>query len=282
MASTELVAAGKQFRSEFAERRDRIFSLAPRWLRGPEEQAAWEEALMVACWEAPGLLEPQLRGSLWRAVRNAVRLGLEIGGPLGQCYLIPFKYDVTLVPGYKGLKELAYRSRKVRLIDADVVYADDHFEVELGSRCTLRHVPNLDDDASGELRAVWAMAKLASGETVVRVMSRRQVDAHRARFVKNKRGYDNPWESAFPQMAQKTVLLKLYKLLPLPTRVQSLVQAGEYAEAGVPTRGPLRSGDVAPATDLDAVASRLEAGDDGPTFEEEPATPALAADEIPF
>lgn len=282
---SELAVRGREFREEFSGRRERLFALAPRWLRDEEAQAAWEEALMMACWNAPGLLEPQLRKRLWRAVYDAVRLGLEVGGPLGQCYLIPYKHDVTLVPGYKGLKELAYRSRRVQLIDSDAVYEDDYFEVQLGSECRLVHRPNLEHDASGDLKAVWALAKLTNGQTVVRVMSKRQVDAHRAKFVKNNRTYDNPWQTAYAQMAQKTVLLRLYKLLPLPTRMQSLVQAGEYAEAGV-ARGPLRSGDKAPAADLDAVAARLEQEADppaaAPPLEPDPEQLQLIAGEIPF
>jgi recombination protein RecT len=37
---------------------------------------------------------------------------------MGQCYLIPYKSECQLIPGYQGLLDLVRRSGKVKRIEA--------------------------------------------------------------------------------------------------------------------------------------------------------------------
>lgn len=65
------------------------------------------------------------------AIVEASSLGLELD-LRGQAYLIPFGKEVTLIPGYKGLMDLAYRSGRVTNIYAEVVCENDQFTFSLG------------------------------------------------------------------------------------------------------------------------------------------------------
>src|SRR5262249_54882649 len=53
------------------------------------------------------------RQSFALAVMEAAQLGLELDSVSGMAYLVPFKGVVTLIPGYRGLIQLAYRHPKV-------------------------------------------------------------------------------------------------------------------------------------------------------------------------
>src|SRR5690554_5026431 len=78
------------------------------------------------------------------ALMTCAQLGLE-PGPLGHAYLVPYGREVTFVPGYRGLLELARRSGQIRTIAAHVVKQNDEFEFELGLEPKLVHRPALRD-----------------------------------------------------------------------------------------------------------------------------------------
>ena len=81
------------------------------------------------------------------AMMQAAQLGLEPNTPLGQAYLIPFKnkgvLEVQFQIGFKGMIDLAYRSKEVTDISAQCVYENDEFEYELGLSPVLKHKPAL-------------------------------------------------------------------------------------------------------------------------------------------
>lgn len=67
------------------------------------------------------------------AIMQCAALGLEPGGALGHCYLIPFdnkrqnRTEVQFIVGYRGMIDLARRSGQIVSLSARVVYAKDHF-----------------------------------------------------------------------------------------------------------------------------------------------------------
>lgn len=207
--------------------------------------------------------------SIISAVAEAASLGLELGGVLGHAYLIPYKGVATLVPGYLGLKELAYRSDRIAVIDADVVRPDDYFEWQKGTNQFLHHKPS--DDTDSEWTHVYAIAKTTHGEWKVDVMSFAQVELHKQKYSRGYDRKDSAWKTAPEAMAKKTVLRRLYKLLPLSAEVQQLVQRDEYIEMGVGNGHALQSGDTLTTDDLDALAF-----DDEPSAEEAAALDAQA------
>src|ERR1700733_5345712 len=84
---------------------------------------------LTAVQNTPKLLECD-RNSFFLAVLRAAQLGLEPDGILGQAYLIPYGEQVQLIPGYKGLIDLARRSGEVSNIIAKEVCRNDEFSVD--------------------------------------------------------------------------------------------------------------------------------------------------------
>ena len=165
--------------------------------------------------------------SLVAAIIEASTLGLELD-VRGQAYLVPYKNTVTLIPGYKGLMDLAYRSGRVANIYAETVCDNDDFKFELGMYPKLEHRPNLDD--RGKLRAVYAVAKLKDADPVFVVMGRGDVEKVKRSSQAATKG---PWKDWEDEMWKKTAIRRLCKYLPLSPEMQRAISIDEAADAGV-------------------------------------------------
>ena len=174
--------------------------------------------------------------SLAQCLLDCAQLGLEPGGPLGRAYLIPFRDHkkgvviCTLIIGYRGLMELAYRSSKVKSIRAEVVRQGDEFVVEYGLEERLMHRPDLE--CQGELTHVYAIARMDGGSVAWTVMTRAQVEAIRKR---SKASATGPWSSDYDEMARQTVLRRLLKQLPMASEADRGIEAEDvsHQNAGV-------------------------------------------------
>jgi recombination protein RecT len=142
---------------------------------------------------------------------EAARLGLEIGGPLGQAYLTPRKGQAVLVLGYKGMIDIAIRTGLVHAIMAEVVRDGDRFLFEYGTQRKLRHIPKLDPDAP--VTHAYALADMRGGSHVFHVLSHKEIERVRLRSESGK-SEKSPWASDFAEMARKTALRNLFKLMP--------------------------------------------------------------------
>ncbi len=242
--STALVTQVESLRAQLVEKKETIFAAAAEHIR-PER---FMEQVARACIRTPKLLECT-RASLFMSAAQAAALGLEIDGVLGQAYLIPFKGEATLVPGYLGLKELAYRSGRIADISFGAVGPDDEFEFEYGTKPFLRHHP-IDDATSGPVTHVYAVVHTTTGGVVFNVMSWAQVEAHRNKFSKGHDRSDSAWRTNPVAMAQKTALRKALKLCPLSAELQQMLQNDEYAEQPL-----FPSGTEAETDDLDQDAA---------------------------
>jgi recombination protein RecT len=168
--------------------------------------------------------------SLLGAIMQASQLGLEPDGVLGHAYLIPFKDEVQLIVGYKGLIDLARRSGQLSTIYARVVCAKDQFEYAYGLTERLEHIPSSENDP-GDIVAAYAVAKLKDGALQFECMTRREIDAIRERSRAKDSG---PWVTDFPEMAKKTVLRRLCKMLPASVELARAVALDERADLGLP------------------------------------------------
>jgi recombination protein RecT len=166
------------------------------------------------------------------AVMVASQLGLEIG-ILGSAYLVPFKnnkkgiVECNLIPGYRGFIDLARRSGNIISISAEIVYENDFFEFEKGLNEKLVHKPVLTE--RGAMIAAYAVAKLKDGGAQFVIMSKQEIDnvktAAKAQF--------GPWVSHFNEMAQKTVVRRLFKWLPSSVEMQKAAILDEHSEIGI-------------------------------------------------
>lgn len=158
--------------------------------------------------------------SFLAAVVTAASLGLEPGSALGQCYLIPYGRECEFQIGYRGMIDLARRSGNILSLHARAVYKGDHFKVVGGTEDRIEHEMKFE---SSELTHVYAIAKLADGGVQFDVMSVQQVEEIRKKYSKASQG--KAWTDSFDEMAKKTVLRRLFKLLPASVELATALTA---------------------------------------------------------
>lgn len=171
--------------------------------------------------------------SVAASVVQASVLGLEVNTALGEAYLVPYKDNCQLIPGYQGLIKLVRNSGDLRMINAQAVHEKDTFEFEDGLDPYLVHKRFKGDDR-GPVTAYWAGAVLKDGGRQFVVLTKKEAEAHGRRFSKT---YGNgPWTSDFDAMALKTCVRKLIKFLPKSIESQAAMALDERAEAGIQQR----------------------------------------------
>lgn len=177
--------------------------------------------------------------SLLGGLIQVAHLGLELGGPLGQAYLVPYYnkhvggYEAQFQIGYRGLLTLASRAGKTTVFDGHAVFEGDEFSIEKGTSPRVHHRPSLKGVPTPEtMVGCYAFAKTVGGEVMVEWMSRDELEAHRDRYSKAKKD-SSPWQTAFIEMSKKTVLRRLAKRLPMSAEMQTAATLDEYAENDV-------------------------------------------------
>ena len=197
--------------------------------------------------------------SLVAAIVESSSLGLEIDGR-GLAYLVPYGDRATLIPGYKGLMDLAYRSGKVTSIYAETVHENDEFEYQLGTAPKLVHKPALNN--RGPRIAVYAVAQMRDSDPAFVVLGTDEVEkVKKASKAANKP--DSPWKQWEDEMWKKTAVRRLCKYLPLSPEMQRAVSLDEQADAG--RDQDLASGiiDIPASNPAAEINARISRGDNG-------------------
>jgi recombination protein RecT len=153
--------------------------------------------------------------SLFKCLLDLSAAGLEPDGR--RAYLIPYGNECTLILSYMGMIELVRRSGDVISIRSELVCENDEFSWENGK---ITHKVEWRKPR-GEIQAVYAEAVLRSGETQTATMTKDEVDAIRKR---SRSGNSGPWATDYGEMAKKTTLRRLCKLLPLSSEVAEHIE----------------------------------------------------------
>lgn len=178
--------------------------------------------------------------TVFDAVTEAATMGWEIGGVMGHAYLVPFGKDCTMIPGYKGLLDLCYRSGNVQTISMQVVRQGDQFSYTLGDDPKITHVPN-DSDPQRDARPIthaYVVAKLKNGGIQRDVWAINRLYEHRDKYCrgyakavkyledcrKQNRTPDDrklsPWQTAEATMCMKTVVRNMIMRGMVPVSVE--------------------------------------------------------------
>lgn len=176
--------------------------------------------------------------SFMGAMLKASALGMEVGNGLGHAYLLPFDKrskqggqwvtvatETQLIIGYRGMIELARRSGQIESLYAVEVYNGEKFTVSMGLTQDIVHERDFSgmvDMRPENVIAVYAVAKLKGGMVQFDVMTRVQVEAIRSRSKSKDNG---PWVTDWVEMAKKTVLRRLFKMLPVSVEVQTKTES---------------------------------------------------------
>lgn len=177
--------------------------------------------------------------SLLGSLIQAAQLGLEVGGPLGQAYLVPFwnskvgANEAQMQVGYRGLLTLGYRSGQVGNMFAQLVHANDEFDIDLGSTPRVRHRPAITKER-GEVIGVYAvLLKTVTDRPDVEWMSKQDIEDHKNKYSKAANKGFSPWQTAWGEMARKTPLRRLAKRTPVSVDLVTAAVLDEHGEEGV-------------------------------------------------
>lgn len=170
------------------------------------------KGFMAAASRNPRLLECTPMSVLNACIVSA-ELGLDIGRPRGGMHVVPFRnkgvYEVTVIPDYRGLIDLAYRSGMVLSVEADVVRQLDKFDYQRGTDSYLIHKPATGN--RGDIIGFYAVAHIKEGRPVFEYLPVADVNSYRDR---SKAKNDGPWVTDYEAMGKKTCVRRLTNWLP--------------------------------------------------------------------
>ena len=168
------------------------------------------------------------------ALLTSAALGLE-PGVNGECYLVPYKGECTLIVGYQGYAKLFYQHQLAKNLDAQAVYEHDDFDYAYGTSPFLKHRPALGD--RGKVIAYYAVANLSTGASAFVVLTPDEVKDLRGGKVGTKGQIADPqrW------MERKTALRQLVKLLPKSANLSAALAVDEQPGTVLAERGVAQS-----------------------------------------
>ncbi|MFA5196150.1 MAG: recombinase RecT [Bacteroidales bacterium] len=168
--------------------------------------------------------------SVKHAVVNVALTGITLNPALKYAYLVPRKVKSELKCildiSYMGMIKILTDAGAVKNVDAGVIYQNDRYDFRRGSDPYFKHVPALS--GRGEKIGAYAIAFLRDGGFQFEIMGREDIEKVRAtsESYKNEEGRKySPWETWEDEMWKKTVLKRLFKLLPKTNFSDQLIAA---------------------------------------------------------
>ena len=159
-------------------------------------------------------INPELQAcsfqSLWLAIMRACRDNLLPDGREG--VIAAFKSNAQWIPMYQGLLKRFRQSGQCKWITADVVREGEVFEHWVDQNGQhFKHVPGTSDGVA-PIERVYAAALIHDGAFYCAVMSMAEINKIKAMSRASRE--DSPWRQWPDEMAKKTALRRLSKLLP--------------------------------------------------------------------
>ena len=127
---------------------------------------------------------------------------------------------------YMGMIKILTDAGAVKNVDAGVIYSNDKYDFRRGSDPYFKHQPALSH--RGEKIGAYAIAFLRDGGFQFEILGREEIEKIRAtsESYKNEQGRKySPWETWEDEMWKKTVLKRLFKLLPKTNFSEQLIAA---------------------------------------------------------
>jgi len=217
------------------EKRDLIAKALPSHIT-PERMIG----IFEMCIKSNSRLAECTQKSLISAIIQTAQLGL-IPGNIAHCYYVPFKNkqkdgsyadEVQFILGYRGMIELVNRSGKAVILTAECVYENDTFDVEQGLNPVLRHIPFADVER-GKIIGCYCIAKnMVANEKLFVYLKKEDIDKVRDA---SKAGHSDfsPWSKWYEEMAKKTAVKRICKLLPLSMDIQKGLSTDETIKTDI-------------------------------------------------
>lgn len=169
------------------------------------------------------------KDSILLSIIRAFELGLEPDTPEQLSHLIPFGEECKLMVGYRGMLKLAGEQKGVAFIDANLVYDNDVFEIDLGVDQKLIHKPHLGADR-GKMRLVYSVVRYIDGRIPkIDYMLKDEVEKVRAA----SRGKDSDaWVKWETEMWKKTMLKRACRTLTGNERLSKAIEVDNEFDSG--------------------------------------------------
>lgn len=169
---------------------------------------------------------PELREcteeSLLAALIESGRTGLEIGGPMPQAYIVPYKRRAVFVVGYRGLVDMVLRSGRVTGLNVELVYQGDTFHREPGIYGKLIHrASDAPDRESRPITHVYSEFEMTDGKVRRFCMSAEQINKHAEHFSKTFSQPEGAWKTSWEAMASKTLIRRPVQRGLIPIRLNA-------------------------------------------------------------
>ena len=213
---TTEIAKRPQFEMAALKAKDMFLQLAP--------EKTWNREIVFALQIIRGSeqLQKCAPESIRNAITNIATTGATLNPALHLAYLVQRDGKACLDFSYRGLAKLAVDSGSVLDVDAVVVHEKDEFYYEMGLDPKLVHRPHMGQDQGG-MSHVYAIAILHNGIKKFLVLTKAEVDKVR-KTSKGAGSSYSPWNNWYDEMARKTAVKKLYKLLPQSDRMSEAIQ----------------------------------------------------------
>lgn len=172
--------------------------------------------------------------SIFLASVKAFSLGLEPGGALQECYLVPFwnskkgQNEAQFMPSYRGLQNLARRSGEIPILYPKTVFMEDFFVVEEGTERKIIHKPDYTKKRGNPI-CYYAVFTVKTGEIDFEVMSIDEINSIKAI---SKSADSGPWVTYYNEMAKKTVMKRLLKRAPMSIELANTIELDHNASMG--------------------------------------------------
>ena len=125
------------------------------------------------------------------------------------------------MPMIDGVMKRARMSGQISVLSSKAVFSEDQFDYWMDENG--EHINYRPTFKGGEMRLAFAFAKLTTGELIVEVMSKSDVDKVRA---SSKTGTYGPWKDWYDRMACKVVMHRLAKRLPNASEIVEMCEQG--------------------------------------------------------
>jgi len=207
--------------------------------------------------------DPKLLKCTPESMLLAIVTGCELGVPADGrlAYIVPYGQTATYMLDYKGLVQIAYRHERVKDIDAEVVYSNEHCVYDKTAERPIIHKP-LPPSKRGDPIAAYMLVYYGDHprphhhwmwlEELLAV--RDKYSKSYANAEKNKKN-DSMWHTDEEAAYKKTVLRQGFKLVPMGNTMaraiadehvapQSLMQGNDISDpefatpAQLPEPGP--------------------------------------------
>lgn len=216
--------------SELNKARDRIAAILPMGCGlGPGRAIA---VCVDALARNPKLLDCT-PSSIVRSVIAASEVGLELGSPHGEAYIVPFNNrrkgvsEATMMIGYRGFVRLIRGAPRVTIVHSILVREADTFDIDYGNNKLTHRVPQGSSERErGQVKYAYARVYYEGNVQQFEVMDRDALEKIR-RSSKDSRA-EAPWSTNTDEMYKKCPLRRMAKWLDLTQQARRAAELDAF------------------------------------------------------